>query len=741
MLIAFAGILYVGYLFMDTEPVDADTLYQRLQQTSYVYDSKGELIDTLYFEDRTVIEAKTVPDEVKNAFIAIEDKTFYKHHGFNFKRMGGAIWSKLTGKSDAISGTSTITQQLARNVYLADIKSQRTISRKLKEMIYAVKIEKAMTKDEILEAYLNTIYLGYGCYGIESAAETYFSKKPEELNIDEIAILAALPQAPDTYAPLKTESSETTTKISDGLYADSACEERRDLVLDLMCEQGFISEEEKEDAKKPVAEVLNPSIQKKNSLYTYFKDYLIQQVIADLVDQYSMTEEDAEETVYTGGLKIYSTINTDAQKVVTSEFENDYNFPGNYGEQITQGAMVITEVGTGKIIAMVGGRYTSGEKLFNRAVDPRQPGSSVKPLSIYSAALQKSYEYQMQGKRFEFADYDIDNQGTKYWGDYITAASTVIDEPTYIKGKKWPLNATRTYTGSQTVRTALQESINTCAVKILYQIGIDYSSDMLQKFGISTVELTGATNDMNDAALALGAMSHGITPLEMALAYGTFPNNGARCEPISYTKVEDSEGNVLLASNAKEVQVLDSGVAWIMTDMLKSVVTDGLGKPADISGVQVGGKTGTSDVYENLWFAGFTPSYSAALWLGTDDNSELTTGSASAARLWGRIMNQIPEVKEGSYKAQPGNVIRYGGEYFTMGTEAYGNNRSSSGSSNSTANSSLFEDTERASSNNTTESNETASTTTNSTPVTNNTPATNNSGSTDSGTGMWIDNY
>ena len=668
--VIIAGGIYLGLMFAETEKVDEESLYDHLQKSSYVYDSSGDLIANLYYtEDRKIIKAETLPDEVKNAFIAVEDKTFYKHHGFNWKRIAGAIYEKITGKSDSISGTSTITQQLARNVYLPDIKSERSIKRKLIEMMYAFKIERAMTKDEIIEAYLNTIYLGYGCYGIKSASEAYFSKSPDDLEIEEIAILASLPQAPDTYAPIKTEESDTTTKIKNGLYADHACQERRDLILQLMYEQGYISEKEKQEAEKPIEDILNPAIYTKDSTYTYFKDYLIQQVRADLMDKYSLTEEEADEMIYTGGLKIHSTIDSSAQKILTEEFSNDGTFPYNYGEKPTEAAMVITEVGTGKIIAMSGGRNVSGERLFNRAINPRQPGSSIKPLSVYSAALQKSLEYCNSGKYFEFADYNIDKQGASGWGQYITASSLVTDEATHVDGDTWPLNFTRSYSGKRTFRTALQQSINTCAVKILYQVGIDYSLQTLENYGISTLKLSGATNDVNVASLALGAMTYGVTPLDMALAYGAFPNSGLRNSPVCYTSVEDADGNTILTSNAEETQVLDEGVAWIMTDVLKSVVSDGIAYPAAIRGTSVGGKTGTTDKNGDIWFVGFTPKYSAALWIGADDNSELSQGSAVAAKIWSQIMGQIPGVTEGSYKSQPESVVRVNGEYYTKGTE------------------------------------------------------------------------
>ena len=335
-----------------------------------------------------------------------------------------------------------------------------------------------------------------------------------------------------------------------------------------------------------------------------------------------------------------------------------------------QAAMTIVENSTGSIKAMVGGRKTTGRMLYNRATSPRQPGSSIKPLGVYSAAIQQSANEAASGKKHNFTDYGIDEQGTDLWGNYLTAGSIVIDEKTTINGSVWPQNAGGGYSGPQTMRSALQQSINTCAVKIFLQMGADFSANQVKKFGITTLDTEGSVNDLNPAALALGGMTNGVTTLDMASAYTSFPNNGTRKDTSSYTEVLDSSGKKLLTNKtAKTHRVLDSGVAWIMTDMLKSVVTNGIGSPASISGVQVGGKTGTTDDEFDIWFDGFTPTYSASLWIGNDQNFQLTSMSSYAASLWGKIMNQISAAKAGSYKSAPSNVIYTGGEYYISGTQ------------------------------------------------------------------------
>ena len=645
-----------------------------------------------------------MPDDLKNAFIAIEDKTFYSHHGFNWRRMFGAVLSKLTGRSSAISGTSTITQQLARNAYLAEIKSQRSISRKLSEMFIAWRLENTLTKDEILEAYLNTIYLGYGNYGVSAAARTYFSKEADELTLAECAALAALPQAPDSYA-LITEDPEgneeiknisyysldsvggTRTEAEDweaddaetedgenagtGYYANDISKERRDLVLDLMADQKYISSDEAEGAKVDIIDILSPSFEKKGSAYTYFTDYVAGVVTNDLMEKYKISEEEAQRMVYTGGLQIHTTLRSDVQNAIYNEFQNDYNFPAAVDGSKVQASMVVTEVGTGYISGFVGGRDAEGSNLFNRAISPRQPGSSIKPLAVYGAALQKSFEYAAKNKTFEYTDYGFDKQGVNYWGDYITASSVVVDEPLTINGEEWPQNFSKSYSGKQSLRTALQQSINTCAVKILWQVGLDYSMELLEKYGLTTLETdtSAQANDLNPAALALGAMTYGVTPLEMSLAYAAFPNGGSVNSAVCYTDVADGNGKVLLKGESKSTKVLDEGVAWIMTDLLKSVVSRGIAGNAAIAGVEVGGKTGTTNDTFDVWFDGFTPDYAAALWIGTDLNVEMLGSSAQAAALWSRIMRQVDGITEGEYLEMPSNVIKANGEYYTDGTE------------------------------------------------------------------------
>ncbi len=819
MVFVLAGLIYALAIITIAPKYDYKDIYSAVATSSVVYNDNGELIDNIFYtENRKVIKYEDMPEDLINSFIAIEDKTFWKHHGFNWTRMIGAVLSSFTG-SGKISGTSTITQQLARNVYLADTKSVRSIKRKLLEMYYASRLEHSLSKQEIIEAYLNTIYLGHGCYGVNAAAKTYFSKKVKDLDLVECAALAALPQSPDTYALLKlsTEAqnvvdSEVVATEPTTVVTNDLARERRQLTLDLMLSQKYITQEQYDEAyNKKLNDFINPDLASSNSIYSYFNEYLVDQIIADLMDQYGMEYENAERTVYTKGLQIYSTVDSTAMEVIAKEFQDESNFPyvtastdaagnmlneeghinlykysnyfdeaGNFtlsGDEgdvrvnsdgsitivkdhklhiyetavedgtdysiefksyyfyddndtlysiaggylnipaayksadsqgnvvidksyfedplyedaikisgnnviITQkayslsprqrqpqAAMTIVGVGTGEVKAMVGGRQFGGQKMLNRSLNPRQPGSSIKPLAVYGAALQKSYELASSGQKWKFTDFHIDKQGTKGWGDYVTVHSSIEDEKTKIEGRYWPNNFDHRFSGKNTFKTAIQKSINTCAVKLELQIGSDYSVAQLKRFGLSTVDddTSDPVNDVNPAALALGAMTEGVKPLEMALAYASFPGGGKVNTPICYYKVLDRDGEVLLEGKSQQSEAINEGVAWIMTDVLRSVVK--ANSYMSVSGVVPGGKTGTTNDQYDIWFDGFTPSYAASLWIGTDENVKMSSMSTTAARLWGNIINQIPKAKEGEYAAQPSNVISKGGDYYTSGTE------------------------------------------------------------------------
>ena len=805
--------IYVGVVFATAPKVNTDDIYSMLSQRSVLYDADGNEIENLYFSEgnRTIVDYEDIPEDMVNAVVAIEDKTFWDHNGFNFIRMMGAIKDSIFGGGQ-ISGTSTVTQQLARNVYLSEIKSQRSLNRKISEAYCTIILEKNLSKEDIMEAYLNTIYLGFNSYGIQAAAQSYFSKNVQDLDVIECAALAALPQSPDTYALVKADYENSnsgslptisSTDTVTYLYNGDITKERRDSIINNMYSEGFISSEEKDAAlNDDLKNHIKIGISSSSGISSYFTDYVVSQLTDDIVSEYGISEADAQNMIYTNGLKIYTTMDSGIQQIVEDEFRDDSNFSGvagartnssgdllddsgkimlydyshyfNDNDEFTlksgeytmesdgsmkilagkrlniyktevngepdvsiefkgmytrdngsfyfiesgalsipqgyktvdndgnviisaqfftdypdffvksgddyvvssanyslkqkirqpQAAMVIMENSTGEIKAMIGGRGTTGKQLYNRAINPRQPGSSIKPIAVYGPALQMSYEYEKDGKTMS-----LDNSDGSNWGSYITAGSIINDAAMRFNGKTWPKNFYSGYRGQMTFRTALQQSVNVCAVKIYQQIGPDYSSSMLKKVGISTLDDEGDVNDLNPAALALGGMSNGITPLDLTASYATFPNGGEYKEPISYTKVLNSNDEVLFEKTAEGEQVYNEGVAWIMTDILRTVVSQGIAGNASIGSQPVGGKTGTTDNNYDIWFSGFTPQYTAALWMGNDMNMKLTSSSATAAAFWSQIMGRVCEgLPRGSFGEKPDNVVTVGGEYYTDGT-------------------------------------------------------------------------
>lgn len=830
-ILVFIGVIaagfYVGHyvngVISSAAEIDPQNIGSLLSESTVIYDDAGTEMDTVFASsNRDTVSLSSMPSTLQNAFIALEDKSFWTHHGFNIIRIFGALKDAFMSGSK-VSGTSTITQQLARNLYLPDEQYDYTISRKLTEAYYAMEIEKTLSKEEILEAYLNYIYLGYGCYGVETAAENYFSVDVSQLTIAQCAALAALPQAPNSYELVQfisggnpAEYPDTLlSETSDGIYvANDISRGRRETCLKLMLDQGYLSQEEYDEAvATPLISMLNPKYDVYDTSSAYFADYVISEVIEDLMKAKDIDYNTAWDMVYNKGLKIYSTMDSQAQSVVLEEFADTSNYPdvlldydshyniiGRYGQIVLyaydnyfdsdgnlfipsddfsvqedgsvivyngtdlhiydttlsdgsteyslelpgmymkgadgllytisggyinipakyktrndngdlvisaeffsdsayegfltydeegsmqlppssyslnakivqpQAAMTIIENSTGHIKAMVGGRNVTGRKILNRASDvPRQPGSSIKPIGVYSAALQQSAEEAAAGRKHKFTNFGFDKQGANLYGDYLTAGSIVLDEKMTVNGSVWPQNFSRSYSGVQTLRTAVINSLNTCAVKVWYQVGLDYSLQNVKKFGITSVVEDGDANDMNAAALALGGMTKGVTTLEMASAYTVFPNGGTRYDTCAYTQVLDSQGNVLLENNPVPHEVLDPGVAWIMSDIMHDVVQSAAADGAQIRGVYVGGKTGTTNDYFDDWFDGFTPNYTASLWIGNDYGFSLSEHSIVATYMWGNIMRRIDGCYLGEMPSAPGNVVSVGGEYYVSGTQS-----------------------------------------------------------------------
>jgi penicillin-binding protein 1A len=815
-----AGVLYVYGAIKDIDPPNPKDIEAKLRVSSTMYDSSGKIIKNLYLGDgqRSMATYDQLPEDLKNAVIAIEDKTFWTHHGFNFVRIAGAVRDSILNNT-SVSGTSTISQQLARNIWLEDRRSDRDMKRKIQEAYYAVQLENNLPKEEILTDYLNTISLGYHSLGVSSGAKNYFNKKVEDLDLIECAALASLPKSPGSLAMITTEVRGTVEDddprlllrgtMYDYLYNDAIIP-RLNLVLDNMLDQGLITQAEHDvAAADDLREHLKPTETELvgDAEAAFFVDWAIGNVAENLMKEYGdrfSTIEDAREYIYIGGLEIHSTFDRKIQKIVADELNDPENYPGirnikkdekgnildeqgnlmlyeysniiggkgrytfrkneatlnadgsltihkgrrlniysttvggepdvsiefkdmytqddegrlyiihggvinvpqgyktidgdgncvisaeffnkdgtglpdviEIGEKIVvpktgytlkqkviqpQGASVILNHENGRVYAIVGGRGVKGEMNFNRALEPRQPGSTMKPLGAYGPAIQMS------------ADNEKIEDGEKSFGEYWSPLSIIRDEKFEYQGKVWPKNWYSGYRGSTTLRKSVEQSMNVNAVKVQLNVGNDRSVDFLKKVGITTVVEDGNKNDLNPAALALGGMTNGAKPFEMASAYGVFANGGVRAAPISYTEVVDRNGNVVLDGSTEETKAMDEGTAFIMNDILRTTVSSGIAGAASVQGVPVAGKTGTTSDNFDSWFVGNTPKLSMAVWLGNDVNIELSQGSAAAARLWSKIMTQVMEGREvGEYPEKPDDVVeeRVSGmtDYFIEGTK------------------------------------------------------------------------
>lgn len=557
-------------------------------------DGKSEVYEQVVAsENRVWVGIEDIPQEMQNAIVAIEDERFYKHKGVDIKRTLGAVWGELTGGSGY--GGSTLTQQLVKNI-TGD--RERTKARKVREIFRALELEKTLDKSEILELYLNTVYFGQGCYGVETASNKYFGKSVKELTLAECASIAGITQYPSLYEPIENPEEN---------------EKKRRLVLDKMEELGFITDVEHDEAYNTELVFSENNIDTTNTKNSYFVEKVISDVITDLTEKAGYNKSIATQMVYGGGLKIYSTVDVKVQKAMEEVYENESSFPKTSGDVKPESAMVISDPYTGEVKGIVGGRgKKSGNLVLNRATQsPRQPGSSIKPLAVYGPAIDT-------GK--------------------VTQYTVISDEPINING--WtPKNYDGTFEGSMTVMRALQKSQNIPAINILQKVGIDKSFEYLsQKMHFSTLD---EVNDRNLPALALGGMSKGVTVYEMAAAYSVFPNKGVYNKPKTYTKVTDANGKVILEASDSSNVVFSENAAYIMRNLLKNVVDHGTGYGAKISGMDTAGKTGTADNDFDKWFAGFTPYYCGVVWFGYDVPQKISAGGNPALKMWKQVMDKV----------------------------------------------------------------------------------------------------
>lgn len=532
-----------------------------LAQTTSLYDRNGELISEVRgVENRTLVALEDVPVATQRAFLAAEDLRFYSHKGIDVYRILGALKSNLISGSFA-EGASTITQQLAKLTHLS---ADKTVRRKLEEIHLAFQIEKQFSKDEILEMYLNTVYFGRGAYGIQAAARAYFSKDAQELTLTESAALAATIKAPSAYAPHLNPQANRN---------------RREYILDTMLENGFITQDEHREAVDTSIWVI--AEQEDNEVYSWYVDEALrvsQQLLGLSADE-----------VISGGFRIYTAFDPQMQSAADSAFENASFFPSGASDGTPiQGAMAVVDVKSGAILAMVGGRDYSVKRGLNRATQMRrQPGSALKPLAVYGPALELGY----------------------------TTSSVLLDEKTSFAGGYTPQNAGDRYYGRVTMRTAIRNSLNTTAVRLLEEIGIDTSIKYLRQMGIPVED-----TDRN-LSLALGSMTHGVTPVELAASYAPYANGGTYYEPYCVEKIERLDGMTVYEREGGGKRVISQQNAYLMTSLLQSVITNGTGTRMLSANMPLAGKTGTVSMTggnRDIWMAAYNPEISVTVWMGFD---------------------------------------------------------------------------------------------------------------------------
>lgn len=868
---------YVMDVLAETPPIEVYDINVLLEENSILYDNEGNIIEKV--EDsglRTIVPYDKIDDDIKKAIVAVEDKTFWEHHGFNYVRLAGAVLESLTSGGQP-SGTSTITQQYARNMYLPETRfasGAEGYKRKVQEAYYAVDLEKNLTKEQILGAYLNTIEFGANAKGIQAATTRYFSKNADDIDYIEAAILAGIPQANTSYSPFRIVRSSDIEESDYVLGEDSndytivfneTCLKRYPIVLSVMYENGVITKEEYEYAKTyDIRQKLKPTPLTNSNVSSYFADMVKAEVVEKFISEKNMTKEEAINILYRGGLRIHTTLDRNMQSKIDSAFrgneftkvydsemqralvkfqtkydlgsdgivgeatlkkmlslglikptemppaglkpgdenelipvikraleragilyryndympsmeayrdgsknilkidEDDYgneigssimlnyydgiitpdgrlrigpsqyyvdkngdtvfqhgkmfNFYYNedrelmlvikdaykcdddevsylysggslYSEKVsipemyifsgypvripkeyksenengefvlsrniykdkpelvtiekdgtlyisseyfnmaTQGVIQpqattsIIDYRTGHLKAIAGGRNVEGQMIYNRAINPRQPGSSIKPLGVYIPALDNG----------------------------LSPASVIEDIPRFTSsGSLWPKNWYNGYYGSMSMRECVIQSGNVTAVKFLDKVGVEKGIQYLKKLGLSTVVEEGEVNDLNVSAIALGGMSYGATNFDMSGAFGTIANGGTRKDTITFTKIFDKNGNLVFENIPKETFVVSNQVAWLMHDMLLSATMGGFTnnipaiRPGN-SGIPVAGKTGTTSNNYDIWYCGYTPYYSSAVWIGSDVNLKLSATSLGAARFWSKINEIIHE--------------------------------------------------------------------------------------------------
>ena len=636
------AVIGIAKAFVDTAPTLDLAALDAQDKTSFIYDSEGNLItDYKGTEDRIMVSIDEIPEMLQNAFIAVEDARFYEHNGVDVKRIVGALVANFT--SGSTQGGSTITQQLIKQTVLS---SEQSYKRKLQEAYLAMELETRYTKKQILESYLNTIFLGGSYYGVRVAAYGYFGKELDQLTLRECAMLAGLTRSPNYYNP----RSNFYTRNTEGSNTPDITNNRTDYVLRQMRENGLITAQQYNAAlDRSTASVLEKSPASTDMYaYPHYVEYAISDVVDTFLDLNGLEDTSAnryamENKLRTGGYSVYLCLDTEIQEIVEDTLANWSDYPrlrdpsdkvyqsrnadGTYTEiEQPQAAACVFDYRTGELKAIVGGRYKpTTRKTLNRASGMTMPvGSSIKPLTVYAPAIDLG----------------------------ASPASIAYNMPVPISGWKdssgkdsWPKNyGGGGYKGPQSFRSALRNSYNTAAAQILMTyVGVSRSVEYLHLMGIPDKNI-----NTDPFGLALG--SSGITPVQMAVAFGTIANKGVYQQPLSFSRIVDSNGNVVVDMHQQQDrhQVFKPSTAYLVVDMLKEAVQSGTGTKAKISSQVVAGKTGTNSDSKGVFFAGMTGWYSASVWIGHDNYKALSskaTGGNAAAPLWQSFMEKIHKAK------------------------------------------------------------------------------------------------
>ena len=690
-ILVIGGCLGIGVMkgLIDDAPDISDVNIVPVGEATFVYDADGNQLQKLTAPDsnRMPVDLDQIPKDLQYAVVAIEDERFYEHNGIDIRGiLRAAVRGITTGTFS--EGASTITQQLIKNNVFTDWVNESSLQRfqrKFQEWYLALELEKQVDKDEILENYLNTINLGNGNYGVQAAAQDYFGKDVSELTLSECTVLAGITQNPTRYNPITNPENNA---------------QRRQEVLDHMLEQEYITKEQYDECLADNVYDRIQSIEQEeeneDTTYSYFIDELTEQVIQDLQDKRGYTEQQAYNALWSGGLRIYTTQDPDIQQICDEEYSDSSNFPSgsqveldyaltvrhpngeeeNYSAEMLeqyfienessdfsllfdsqesaqahvdaykayvlsdgsevvaetvhftpqpQSSLCIIDQHTGYVKAIVGGRGEKSTSLsLNRATNTtRQPGSTFKPLAAYAAALNECD---------------------------MSLATTFEDEPfTYDNGE--PLyNADRQYHGTVTMRESIVHSYNIPAVKCMIDITPELGVEYLEKFGFSSlvtepVDINGESYDDLNASTAIGGITYGVSNLELTAAYAAIANNGVYIKPVFYTRILDSDGNVVIDNTPEKTTVIKPSTAYLLTSAMEDVISEGTGTRVQFDGMHLAGKTGTTDNYRDLWFCGFSPYYTCSVWAGYDDNTVLPAGESRTYQqtLWRNIMERIHE--------------------------------------------------------------------------------------------------